>query len=193
VARVTAGDEAALRLLYQRYGRAAYGLVLRMLGDESSAQEVVQDLFVRVWWQAKGFDARRGRFSTWLLSIARNLAVDELRRRRARAWSAPPRQEPSPPALSEPADPDRAGDPAVAAELAALGVAVRAALATLPGEQRAAIELAYFEGLSQSEIAAATGIPLGTIKSRIRYGMQALQGRLATQGYGRGVGGETHA
>lgn len=184
VAGVVGGDDAALNALYRRYVRPVYAMVLRMLGDEEGTEEVVQDVFVRVWRRAAAFDASRATFPTWVLGIAHNLAVDELRRRRARPMPFEPPTEGERAEKDEPRATERAGDPESMAGAADVGVAVRAALAGLPGAQRAAIELAYFGGLSQSEIAAATAVPLGTIKSRIRYGMLALQDALGGRGYG---------
>jgi len=170
-----AGNDGALCTLYRRYARPLYAMVLRMLGDEQATQEVVQDVFIRIWRRAGAFDPSRSSLPTWLLSIAHNLAVDELRRRRARPvrFERPPDDEAA--VADDPVALSRACDPEAMAQAADIGVAVRAALAALPNSQRAAIELAYFSGLSQSEIAVATGVPLGTIKSRIRFGMLALQ------------------
>lgn len=183
VAALRRGDEQALRALYRRYVRPIYALVLRMLVDEQIAEEVVQDTFLRVWRRASEYDPARSTFLTWALGIAHNLAVDELRRRRVRpplAPSVPFGAAESP----EPSDPDPAGDPEITSEVSDARAAIRDALGTLTAVQRAAIELAYFGGLSQSEIAEVTGLPLGTIKSRIRYGMIALQGALAARGFG---------
>lgn len=168
-ARLAARDALALTELYQRHSRAVYSLALRMLGDREAADELVQDVFLRVWHHPERYLADRGRFVTWLLSVAHHRAVDMLRRRRVQR-------------------PTANGD---VAELSADGVApddavadaeerraVRDALATLPEGQRRSLELAYFEGLTQSEIAARLGEPLGTIKTRIRLGMLKLREQL---------------
>lgn len=175
VADLLGGDDDALRALYRRYARPLYAMVLRMLGDEQATEEIVQDALVRVWRRAGTFDRSRASFPTWLLGIAHNLAVDELRRRRVRPvpFERPAGDEAT--VVDEPVAVGRAYDPQALAEAAEVGATVRAALGALPGAQRAAIELAYFGGLTQREIAAATGAPLGTIKSRIHFGMLALR------------------
>lgn len=184
VANVVRGDECSLQALYRRYARPIYAMVLRMLGDEQTTEEAVQDVFVRLWRGAARFDAKRARVPTWLLGMAHNLAVDELRRRRARPFLAESPDGETHRVAHELRASDPASDPERAAESSDIGVTIRNALAALPGEQRAAIELAYFSGLSQREIAAATGVPLGTIKSRIRWGMLTLQKMLDERGYG---------
>jgi len=183
VAALAGGDEQALLALYSRHVRPVYALVLRMLHDDDVAEEVVQDAFLRIWRGASDFDPRRSTLRSWILSIAHHATVDELRRRRARpiSFTRGGRSEAAP--GHEPRATDPAVDPVAVAEGDETGAAVRAALAALPGAQRAAIELAYFSGLSQSEIAEATGVPLGTIKSRIRFGMLALQAELEQRGY----------
>ena len=178
------GDERALGALYIRHVRPVYGMVLRMLQDSETAEEVVHDAFLRVWRRPGAFDPLRSHFRTWLLTIAHRLAVDELRRRRARQALAQRQLEDASSRLVEAGAPDPLADPPAAAEAEEIRAAVRAALEALPGVQRAAIELAYFGGLSQHEIAEATGVPLGTIKSRIRFGMMALQAELEERGYG---------
>ncbi|HEX5416092.1 MAG TPA: sigma-70 family RNA polymerase sigma factor [Chloroflexota bacterium] len=183
VSAISQRDEQAFRLLYRRYGGVTYALVMRIVDDEECAEEVVQDAFLRVWRHAADYRSDQSGLATWILNIARNLAVDELRRRRARPTTYDPLKT-GEHVEDEQSDPDPRGDPQVVAELADVRVAVRAALETLPGVQRAAIELAYFRGLTQSEIAQVTGLPLGTIKSRIRFGMRALQSALAARGYG---------
>ncbi len=183
-----AGDQDALRALYDRYARRVYAMSRRMLQDEESTEEVVQDTFLRVWRRAGDFNLARASFGTWVLGIAHHLAVDELRRRRARPAPppAPCHSDDGASLLVERQATDPAGDPAASAVRADLQVAVRETLARLPGPQRAAIELAYFGGLSQSEIALSTGVPLGTIKSRVRLGMLTMQAELAQRGFGLG-------
>jgi RNA polymerase sigma-70 factor (ECF subfamily) len=154
-----------------------------MLLDEEAAEEVVQDAFMRVWRRATDFDPLRSSFRTWVLTIAHHLTVDELRRRRSRPLPLMRHSQDEPVAADESRATDPAADPAAAAEGDELRAAVRASLAVLPSVQRGAIELAYFGGLSQSEIADATGVPLGTIKSRIRYGMLTLQAELEQRGF----------
>jgi RNA polymerase sigma-70 factor, ECF subfamily len=175
VARAAAGDEAALGVLYDTHARAMYSLALRILGDESDAEEVTQDVFAQAWRQAGRYDASRGTVAAWLLNMTRTRAIDRLRARRARPDSSAARAaEELSPALTAPyVDP---GD--------ALGVArdaerVRAALQQLPLLQRLAIELAYFEGLTQTEIAERLEQPLGTVKTRIRLGLSKLRESLS--------------
>ncbi|MFN8526140.1 MAG: sigma-70 family RNA polymerase sigma factor [Chloroflexota bacterium] len=184
IAQIAGGDDAALVALYRRYARQVYSLALRMLSDEESTEEVVQDTFVRVWHRAAAYDASRARFGTWILGITHNLAVDELRRRRARPSTISHNPHAEGDARLDFPSLVRAHDPQSVAEASDVGTAVRVALRRLPREQRAAIELAYFGGLTQSEIADATGVPLGTIKSRIRLGMVTLQNTLAVRDYG---------
>src|SRR5262245_13894723 len=153
-----------------------------MLHDNEAAEEVVQDAFMRCWRRAGDFDSRRSTFRTWLLTIAHHLVVDELRRRRSRPIPISRSQRYEASAQSEQRASDPLADPVAAAEDGETGAQVRAALAALPGAQRVAIELAYFGGLSQTEIAEVTGVPLGTIKSRIWFGMLALQAELEQHG-----------
>jgi len=180
VARLAGGDDGALGELYDRYGTAVYALARRILRDGAAAEEVTQEVFVRLWRAAARFDPARGKVSTWLLRIAHNLAINEIRRRRSRPAAATGLDwEVAGHAL---ADDDAGVDPATVAGRRERAALVRGALAELPEAQRRAVELAFFGGLSQSEVAAALGEPLGTIKSRIRAGMQRLRELLAAAG-----------
>lgn len=170
MALVAAGDGAALGALYDRYGTSVFSLALRMLGDRQLAEEVVQETFLRVWRQAAAFQMARGTLATWILGIARNLAIDELRRRGARPQPAPGDPQERLALLES----DEA-DPAEQAYTHIRHDVVVGALESLPPAQREVLELAYFNGLSQSEIAERLGDPLGTVKTRMRLGLQKLK------------------
>jgi RNA polymerase sigma-70 factor (ECF subfamily) len=169
-------DLGAFQTIYERYGDIVYSVSLRVVGDAHIAEDVTQDVFIRLWRRPEQFDLRRGRFITWLLSVARNRSIDERRSQSRRL-----RREALPPTTEEedvlPSNDDR-DDPALATVLSDDRRAVRAALAVLPPEQRLAIQLAYFGGLTQAEIAEKLGQPLGTVKTRIRLGMQKMRGAL---------------
>jgi RNA polymerase sigma-70 factor (ECF subfamily) len=158
IGRIAAGDHGALGELYDAYAGLVNGLALRILREGTDAEDVVQEVFVQVWRQANRFDPARGNVGAWLCTIARTRALDRLRRRVAR------REEPSE------AAPLATGVPRTEEALA-----VRKALDGLSTEQRRALELAYYEGLTQTEIAARLGEPLGTIKTRIRTAMMRLR------------------
>jgi RNA polymerase sigma-70 factor (ECF subfamily) len=174
--RLAAGDRDAAAPLYDRHARAVYSLVLRIVEDEADAEDVVQEVFTQAWRQAARYDASRGAVGAWLLMMARTRAIDKLRARRAR--SGP-----------QPADDDRAmelvaaGGPDIAQELVGAEQArqVQRALGDLPLLQRLAIELAYYEGLTQREIAERLEEPLGTVKTRIRLGLLKLRQSLAEE------------
>jgi RNA polymerase sigma-70 factor (ECF subfamily) len=179
LARVAAGDSRALEALYDRYARVVYATALRMLGAPDLAEEVVQETFWRVWRRSSTFQSGRGQVSSWILGIAHNLAIDELRRQRARP--SPVYDEADRPVLRDRED-GRADVVGAALEEEQRRL-ISAALEQIPAEQREAIELAYFGGLSQSEIAERLQNPLGTIKTRIRLGLQKLRDILVSQGY----------
>lgn len=167
LALVTAGQLDALQELYDRYRTMAYSIALRITSDASLAEDVVQDAFMGVWRNAGRYVTGRGSVKTWLLAIVHHRAVDAVRRRRPTS-ELPEREEVPPLALQLP---DIWHD--VAAGLDREEIA--AAMATLSDVQREAIELAYWGGLTQQEIAARTGAPLGTVKSRVRLGLLALR------------------
>lgn len=180
MARLAEGDEAALGPLYDRYGKLIYSLALRVVRDAAAAEEVTQEVFVRLWRSAASFDPARGRVHAWLMRITHNLALNEVRRRQSRPVVAENYDwQTSGAAL---VDQDAERDPARAAWLGERTATIRKALAQLPAPQRQAIELAFFGGLSQAEVAAAVGDPLGTVKSRIRVGMQRLRELLVAEG-----------
>ena len=163
LARVASGDDDALGGLYDRFGRVAYGLALRILRDERLAEDAVQDAFLTVWRQAASFRPERANARTWVLTFVHRRAVDLVRReQRRRTDPLAPEAEPTTETTAE------------AAELKQRREAVQRALAQLPEEQRRPIELAYYGGLSQSELAERLGEPLGTIKSRMFTGLKRL-------------------
>ncbi|HEV7889541.1 MAG TPA: sigma-70 family RNA polymerase sigma factor [Pyrinomonadaceae bacterium] len=165
---VARGDESAFARIYDRYSPILLGLMLRILRSRAEAEDVLQEVFLQVWQRAHSFDAARGRAFTWLVTLARSRAIDRLRSVGSRERAAQRSAEDAPPE-SEPAE--WADAAAVRAERAD---AVREALAELPDEQRQVLVLAYLEGMSQSEIAAAKNQPLGTVKTRTRSALRKL-------------------
>jgi RNA polymerase sigma factor (sigma-70 family) len=167
-------DEAALGELYDRFGRIAYGLAFRILRDASLAEDAVQEAFLQAWRGAAGYRPERAKASTWLLTFVHRRAVDLVRREERR------RSEP----VESLMDPTGPGADVEAARGSRRQV-VRAALQALPSEQRQAIELAYYGGLTQSELADRLGQPLGTIKSRMFTGLNRLRSLLAEADFDR--------
>jgi len=164
-------DLRAFRALFDRYGNLVYSAALRVVRDAQIAEDMVQEIFLRIWRKPDSYVAQRGRFVTWLTSVTRNRAVDEIRSRGRRfrhETASPEEQERELPA------PDT-NDPALTAELADQRRLILVALAQIPQEQRQIIELAYFGGFTQQEIAQRLSQPLGTVKTRIRLGMQKLR------------------
>jgi RNA polymerase sigma-70 factor (ECF subfamily) len=159
VERLSSGNPSALGELYDRYAGLVNGLALRILRNTAEAEDVVQEVFVQVWRQAERYDASRGSTEAWLCMIARSRALDRLRRRTAR------REEPSESFAGAGAETPRTEE----------ALAVRKALESLSADQRRALELAYYEGLTQTEIAERLQEPLGTIKTRIRTAMIRLR------------------
>lgn len=172
---VAQGDRQAFEMLYDRYASVVFGLALKMLGDREVAEEAVQEIFWRIWQRAKSFDRSRA-FAPWLFGIAHNYCIDELRRRRARPQ--PVYEDDDHPVLSSIADDADVSEAALQSEQRRV---VLNALRELPAEQRQALELAYFGGLTQQEIATRLGNPLGTIKTRMRLGLQKLRSLLQGQ------------
>jgi RNA polymerase sigma-70 factor, ECF subfamily len=173
VRAVVAGTHSALAALYDRYGRRAYSLARRVCRDDNLAEDVVQEVFLAFWREPARFDPARGGFGTWILTLVHHKSVDAVRRESAirrrtvavvdegQEWSAPP------------------GPGADQGALQAVEAGqVRDALGGLPAEQREALALAYFGGYSQREVATLTGVPLGTVKSRMFSGMRRLRGAL---------------
>ncbi len=170
LAGVAAGDSVALGMLYDRYATTVYSLALRTLGDRQAAEELVQEALLRVWRQASSYQRDRGAPTTWIFGIARNLAIDELRKRGSRPQSAGGDPEEQLAQLESGDD-----DPAEQAYAHIQHEIVMGALGQLPPVQREVLELAYYSGLSQSEIARRLGDPLGTVKTRMRLGLQRLR------------------
>jgi RNA polymerase sigma-70 factor (ECF subfamily) len=168
LARVAAGDEPALAALYDRMSHAAYGLALRVLGNADAAEDVVQDAFMRIWRRADRYEAARGAARAWVLRVVRNVAIDRLRTMGAR-MRAETRSQTESAIVTVAEAPDETASRSERAHM------LRQALADLPPEQRRAIEIAYFEGLSHSEIAERESMPLGTVKTRIRDGVIKLR------------------
>jgi RNA polymerase sigma-70 factor (ECF subfamily) len=169
IERIAGGDRSAFEELYSRYARAVLGLAIRRLGDRGRAEDASQEAFVAIWRSARTYDPERGAGAPWLYTVARNAITDGLRRR----------PEPS----AELVDgPGHEPDPSEQAEVAWQAWRVHRALEVLPEHERPVIELAYWRGLSQSEIADSLGIPLGTVKTRTRSALarlaDALEGEL---------------
>jgi RNA polymerase sigma-70 factor (ECF subfamily) len=159
---IRSGDEGAMALLYDRYSSIVYAVALRVLADTSAAEDILQEVFMQLWRSPGGFDASRGSLGPWLAVITRNRAIDLLRKRH-------PESNIDDVVVS--IEFDMAGD----AERGQAMEKVRSAMGAMPSAQRSALEMAYFEGLTHTEIAAKTGEPLGTIKTRIRSGLLALR------------------
>jgi len=169
-ALVARGDEQALAELYDRFGRVAYGIAVRVVRDASLAEDAVQDAFMTAWRTAASFDPARGKASTWLLTLVHRRAVDVVRREERRR--------------GDPLDdaPVASGDATdESAEVREERRRVQAALAQLPPDQREALELAYYGGLTQTELAERLGVPLGTIKSRMFTALSRLRDLLGEE------------
>lgn len=176
MAALASGEIAALELLYDRYSTLVFSVSLRVLRDTHLAEDVVQEVFLRLWRQPTSYDPERGRFISWLMSVTRNRSLDELRRVTRRMRSEDPQDDE--PGHEIPAV-GRLDDPQAELMVAEARAAVRAAMTRLPPAQRRVIELAYFGGLTHVEIAERTGDPLGTVKTRVRLGMRKLRESLA--------------
>lgn len=168
VSRVAAGEEAALGQLYDVTSPKVFGLAYRILREREGAEEVTLDVYAQVWREAARYDPARGSAMSWLLAIARTRAIDSLRSRRSLRELEQPLESAPEPAVGN-------GDPEASAAERARAARARRALEQLPAEQRRAIETAFFGGLSHTEAAAVLGIPLGTVKTRIRTGLGTLR------------------
>ncbi|MFO7571813.1 MAG: sigma-70 family RNA polymerase sigma factor [Gaiellaceae bacterium] len=173
VARVAGGDADALRILYERFGRIVYAFALRHTRDPGLAEECTQDAFVVLWRRADAFDPARAKLTTWLLVVTRNKAIELLRARSRRPVAVDDVDYES---ILE----DTGPGPSEVAEESDLSQRVAEALAELPAEQREVVSLAYFDGLTHDEIARVIGIPLGTVKGRMRLALERLRGLVDT-------------
>ena len=162
VSAIRSGDEQAMAQLYDRYSPIVYSVALRVLGDTGTAEDILQEVFLQLWRSPDMFDASRGSLPGWLAVIARNRAIDSLRKRR-------PETDITEVVVS--VEPDLAGK----AEWSRAADKIRGALGGMPAPQRSALEMAFFEGLTHTEIAEKTGEPLGTVKTRIRAGLMMLR------------------
>ena len=168
-------DAEAFEVFYDRHGGASFSLAYRILGDRTAAEDCIQEAFISIWRSGGKFDSTRGSVRSWTLSIVRNRAIDALR---SKAGKAPKLTFDDDAILeSRPAE-ERTEDEAMRHETA---TEVRGAISHLPGEQSKVIELAYFGGFSQSEISRMLGLPLGTVKGRMRLGLEKIRGELAEE------------
>lgn len=177
--RLASGDRAALGLLYDQYAGVLLALLLRIVHDRAVAEELLQEVFLRVWQRATTYQAGRARVLTWLMGITHNLAIDEIRRQQRRPQAVQGREP-----IQLLALPSGEAGPDELAWLRQQRQYVHQALAQLPVAQRTIIELAYFGGYTQSQIATHLGQPLGTVKTRLRLGLQKLREELLAQGLG---------
>ena len=161
VSAIASGDESAMGQLYDRYSAVVYSIALRVLGDAGMAEDLLQEIFIQLWRNPRAFDSDRGALAPWLVAVTRHRAIDWLRKRRPE----------TPVADVASFEPDLASK----TEFARSVGKIRAMLDRMPPTQRDVLEMAYFEGLTHSEIAARTGQPLGTVKTRIRSGLLTLR------------------
>ncbi len=172
--RLAKGDRSALSALFERYAGLALSAALRVLRSRAEAEEVVQDAFLEAWRKASHYQPERAAFDVWIVTIARSRAVDRLRTRESQARSATASAADRPEASSQPAPDDQLDSKRMQRSL-------QRSMLELPADQRETLELAYREGLSQSEIAARTGTPLGTVKTRMRLATKRLSQLLASR------------
>lgn len=168
IARLGFGDEGAFSVLYDRYSSAVFGLARRVTQSEARAEEITQDAFMKLWRNPSAFDASRAALSTYLLTLVRNASIDALRRERPTNSLEDEAGDPLP-------IPSPDSGPLERAELAQSAVRVRAAMLELSEAHRRTVELAYFRGASREEISAAMGVPVGTVKSRLKYALDKLK------------------
>jgi RNA polymerase sigma-70 factor (ECF subfamily) len=177
--QIAGGDREAFRRFYDRYATLAFTFALRLLGARSDAEDLLQEVFLQVWRQAQSYSPERGSPEAWLITITRSRAIDKLRSLRRRGMS------------SVSVDESSRGEVGVvvapASQASEAKLTVQGVMARLPDTQRLVLELAYFDGLTQSEIAARLGEPLGTVKTRMRAGLERLRGFLGAETTGRSV------
>lgn len=166
-------DPQAFEVFYDRHGGVAYSLAYRIVGERGAAEDVTQEAFISIWRSGARFDRARGSVRSWMLSIVRNRAIDTLR---SRAGKAPKLSFDDDAILEQRPSEELTEDEAMRRETAG---EVRGAIGELPSEQAKVIELAYFGGFSQSEISRMLGVPLGTVKGRMRLGLEKIRGELA--------------
>ncbi len=166
-------DPEAFEVFYDRHGGAAFSLAYRILGDRTAAEDCIQEAFISIWRSGARFDSTRGSVRSWTLSIVRNRAIDALR---SKAGKAPKLTFDDDAILESRESEERTDEEALRHETAH---EVRGAISNLPGEQSKVIQLAYFGGFSQSEIAGMLNVPLGTVKGRMRLGLEKIRGELA--------------
>ncbi len=166
-------DPEAFEVFYDRHGGVAYSLAYRIVGEKAAAEDVTQEAFISIWKSGARFDRARGSVRSWMLSIVRNRAIDALR---SRAGKAPKLTFDDDAVLEQRPSGELTEDEAMRNETA---TEIKGALGELPGEQSKVIELAYFGGFSQSEISRMLGVPLGTVKGRMRLGLEKIRGELA--------------
>jgi RNA polymerase sigma-70 factor, ECF subfamily len=176
--RIVARDETALAELYDRHSRLVFSVIRYILRSASDAEDVLQETFVRVWARAETYDVRLGAPVAWLTRIARNRAIDRLRARRARGEMDVQMGDAPDSRTKRAPEPETRETPEVLIQDKAVAGTVRGALAALPATQRELIEAAFFEGYTHQELATRFGVPLGTVKTRIRTGLTTLRGHL---------------
>jgi RNA polymerase sigma-70 factor (ECF subfamily) len=177
--QIASGDRDAFRRFYDRYATLAFTFALRLLGSQSDAEDLLQEVFLQVWRQAQAYSPERGAPEAWLITITRSRAIDKLRSIRRRNMNILTPEEPlRVESLAQAERPSQASE----AKLTIQGV-----MAKLPEAQRHVLELAYFDGLTQTEIAARLGEPLGTVKTRMRAGLERLRGFLGAEATGRSI------
>jgi RNA polymerase sigma-70 factor (ECF subfamily) len=188
VAMIASGDRSAIAQLYDRHGRLVFGLAMRILREPELCEEAVQDTFLKVWRGADAYDSARASVVTWIVTIARNCAIDRLRKEQAQPLSSSVQLLDSDTDDAHSSSDDTAAGSAIARDPADIAAGrwranrIRSAVDKLPPAQRVAIELSYFGGLSQSEIAQRLDEPLGTVKTRMFHGMRKLRDYLEEAG-----------